>query len=322
MRIAILGATGFIGAACTRHFKQKWYKIYSFWRTTNPHTSLQKISTYTARDINQSLWQKIECDILIHAAASTSLTENLDTMIKNNVSSRNNIQDSFKWLKHIVYISSSSVYQGLEGEIDESILIDEKNLTNPYAKSKYLAEKKILSTSDTKTTILRPRAIYGVGDRVLLYTALNKLFLWKPILIGNWKYKTSLTHINTLIQAIDLTINNQQKTNMIYNVADQKSYSYAEVYNKIAKEFLDTTPIHIPLWCAKPLCDQKLFWFNDYVRDIFTKDKILDIWKLKKLGRIWNQDFMEKITEIKMRVWKIWWIKEFLMNYNNLPRMI
>lgn len=59
---------------------------------------------------------------------------------------------------------------GQSGLITEEVTIDNTKLTNPYARTKHEAEERFkrLIPAHIKLTILRPRAVYGIGDTTLL----------------------------------------------------------------------------------------------------------------------------------------------------------
>jgi len=109
----------------------------------------------------------------------------------------------------------------------------------PYGKSKRLAELKLIENSKNfeNVTILRPRAIYGVGDTTLLPRILKLIFGKIIFLPANKKTITSLTAISNLLYAIYLTINSDMNGIKIYNVADNCRYNLNDVIYKVGNKF-------------------------------------------------------------------------------------
>lgn len=271
MKIAVTWSNGFVWSYVVKYFS-KDYKILAFNR--NIEESKWNID-YLKWDIRDKYLWKIDCDIFIHSAADTTIENSKITMINNNVKSNKNIVDLLNnsECKHFIYISSSSVYQWLSGLISSNVIINQENLLNSYSLSKYLSEQYLINNlnKSIKLTILRPRAIYGKWDNVLVPKILkNKLFS-RLILPWNWQNKTSITNINDFISVIDEIMVHWKK--WIYNCFT-KTDTYENLYKKIVIDYKLKWIIKVPIFIFKFLM---IFNKNkySYIIDTFDNDKIL-----------------------------------------------
>ncbi len=282
MKIAITWSNGFVWSHAVKYFSQK-NEIIAFQRQKY---QIQNNITYKKWDLRDAYNDSFDSDLFIHAAADTGYEKSKQEMMEQNVISNKNVLDivNNSHCKHFIYISSSSVYQWLSWCIDESVEIDENNLENSYSYSKYLAEKYIKENlkKDIKLTILRPRAIYGIWDRVLEPNILKHQLFWRLILLWNGQNITSLTSIDHFIHTIDLVIKKQTSNFEIFNVSDLVTKNMEENYREIVRKYRLKWIIKIPIWILKVfkcLNRNKI----SYLIDNFEKDKILNLWKIQSI---------------------------------------
>lgn len=287
MKIAITWSNGFVWSYLVSFFSKE-HEIIAFQRQKY---EVQNNITYKKWDLRDIYTDSFDCDIFIHAASDTWYEKSKQEMMKQNVISNQNVLDivNRSHSKHFIYISSSSVYQWLSGVIDETTEIDENNLENSYSYSKYMAEKYIQEhlRKDIKLSILRPRAIYGIWDRVLEPNILKHQIFKRLLLLGNGKNITSITSIENFIQFIDIIVKKQTTCFEIFNVSDIKTKSIEENYKEISKKYSCKWIIKIPIFLLK------IFYFINpnkisYLIDNFDKNKVLNIAKSKKYWYSWD----------------------------------
>ena len=224
MKILLTGATGFVGAHVLRHFSQA-HDITVVARQTAPPKAMEDfLSDYIRADIAEKIprWSGDAC---IHVAGLATDKAKYSELYAANVVGTQRLFEAAD-CPHFVHISSASVYddaRSLHRETDEIPL---SNL-NFYGQTKRLAELKLLEMNDLdkrSLTVLRPRAIYGTGDRVLLPRMLNFGKNGKIVAPGDLNVRLSMTHIQNLIQAIALSIEQPTEGSRIFNVADAAPY--------------------------------------------------------------------------------------------------
>jgi nucleoside-diphosphate-sugar epimerase len=280
MKIAITWSNWFVWSYVVKYFSKE-NEIIAFQRQKDEIVWNIK---YIKWDLREKFSKDIDFDIFIHCASDTWYWKTKKEMIENNVFSNKNILELVNKLncKHFIYISSSSVYQWISWVIDENIIINEKNLTNSYSLTKYLAEQYIINNlnKNIKLTILRPRAIYWSWDRVLEPNILKHKIWNRLLLLWNGKNITSLTSIESLINSIFLVIRNQKNNFEIFNISDEKTKNMEEIYLEISKKYNLSWIIKIPIQIIKTF---EFFNKNkiSYLIDSFEKEKILNIKKIR-----------------------------------------
>lgn len=272
MKIAITWSNWFVWSYLVDFF-WKDNKVYAFNRKMK---KLEWNIEYIKWDLNYKFQDDIDFDIFIHCASDTWYEKSKKEMIRNNVEINKNVIDLVNKsnCKHFLYISSSSVYQWLSGEIKANIKINKNNLKNSYSLTKFLAEEYIKENirNDIRLTILRPRAIYWKWDRVLIPNILKNQILWRLILPWNWKQVTSLTEINFFIDKINKFIENRKY--WVYNISSEVN-NYEDLYKQIVREYNLKWIIKVPMFIFRIL---SIFNNNNkysYIVDTFWNDKVL-----------------------------------------------
>lgn len=235
MKIAITGANGFVGAALCRYFYRAGHEIIALGNKDKPNPDLLTIARYIKTDISKII-PEIEADVCIHTAALPSDTDTYKSLIISNVEGTLNVVEAAKNCSHLIHISSSSVYQFKNGPVSEDEASINEKLSD-YGETKLLAEDimDLNIPNHQKRLILRPRAIYGIGDRILLPRILRLIrgnFLLCPL---KKHIQTSLTHIDNVAYAIDLFLAQRNSAPLqIFNLTDDKPYFLRELVLQLA----------------------------------------------------------------------------------------
>jgi nucleoside-diphosphate-sugar epimerase len=285
MKIIITGATGSLGAFLTRWFSRRGHEIIAVGRMKNPPSRLFDYATYLQTDITN------ECtfpaaDVCIHTAAIADDKASKTNLYNTNVTGTKNVALAAKHCNTFIHISSSSVYLHSNKLLTEE-MAGEKNgeKLSAYGKSKLLAEKVLTETyANDACYILRPRGIYGPGDKVLLPRLLKLVRRNKMLRPGSMQVNLSMTHFENFATAIDCCIHSEKKGLHIYNVADDKTY----VLYDIAKKLLCT--LHktklsdkaLPLWVLKVLSGLRIGDATPLFLQTVSKSLAMDISKIKE----------------------------------------
>lgn len=285
MRIIITGATGSLGAYLTRYFSLKGNDVIATGRDKNPPVALLKYATYFQADITKT-FQFPEADICIHTAALSDDKASPGDLYEPNVIGTKQVTEASKFCKKFIHISSSSVYLPHDKPINEEMAGKQNNkLLSSYGKSKLLSEEMLIKTTTHESCyILRPRAFYGAGDRVILPRLLklvkNNVFS-RP---GKMEIAVSLTHYENIAIAIQLCIDSEKKGLHIYNVADDQPYVLVDIIRKIIKEIYgeQLPEKEIKIAFLKLLAYFKIGGITPLLVRSFTNDMVLDISKIKK----------------------------------------
>jgi nucleoside-diphosphate-sugar epimerase len=247
MRIAVTGASGFIGGAIATALVADGHSVIGFGRRPSGWNG-----DYREWDLARTpLADTPEVDAVIHAAAVT------DERAPLAVAMRANRDGTFRALvafpgARFVHLSTSSVYDAFTPTIDavESDGPAELFLSS-YSRSKVAAEREVARVGGI---ILRPHAVYGPGDTTLLPRILAGVHGRHLRLPNGAHVLHTLTHIDNLLQAVRLSLAVQLEpgASRIYNVGDDAPVMLDEVLAELLTKQgrVDVTLASIPYSAA------------------------------------------------------------------------
>jgi Nucleoside-diphosphate-sugar epimerases len=303
--VFITGATGFVGAALVRHFHALNWKVIAQGRG-DPPPGLSAVAEYVQADIARAI-PRVRADVAVHAAALASDSASWEQLYAANVLGTRHVLEACGDCRCLVYVSSSSVYDFTSTVHEESEPCCLGGLS-AYGRSKRIAEDWLLSQewSGRPLFVLRPRAVYGPGDRVLLPRLLRLVrggSIWAP---GGMLAKTSLTHVRNLCEAVQLCAEREDGGSRVYNVADLTPYSMAEAVKAMLEAVagralqLRDLPLAPLVWSAKLLETLRVpSNFTPYSLAAVTKDNVLDIQSIRReLGYVGRADVWGALPEM------------------------
>lgn len=285
MKIIITGATGSLGAYLIRWFAAKGHQVIAVGRVQNPPANLLKCASYIQSDIRKALLLP-EADVCIHTAAIADDKATAAELYKANVTGTANVAKAAKHCKTFIHISTSSVYVNSNKLLTEEMAGETSSeKLSKYGKSKLLAEeilKKIVEND--ACFVLRPRGIYGAGDKVLLPRLLKLVRNKKMIRAGSMNVKLSMTHFSNVAMAIESCIYSQKKGLHIYNVADDETYVLYDVVKKLFAAIYshDLYEKKVPLWVLKCMSVLKMGEATPLFINTVSRSLVLDLSKIKR----------------------------------------
>ncbi|MEL6588140.1 MAG: NAD(P)-dependent oxidoreductase [Pseudomonadota bacterium] len=165
MEILVTGTSGFVGGAVGMYLRGRGHRVTGVSRSA-PRTGAVDVAI--PHDLTQPMGDLPPFDAVVHAAALSSPWGRPGAYEAANVDgTRHARQVAARTGAPFVLISSSSV---LYAAGDQEGLLEETHPTTPpvndYARTKRAAEAFTMAYGGP-WTILRPRAVFGVGDTVL-----------------------------------------------------------------------------------------------------------------------------------------------------------
>lgn len=256
MKIAITGATGFIGKYLVLKHLEMGDEVHIMSR--KKHTSfdfpkLVKIFNADLLDKKEVLDLFVEnVDILYHCAAEI---RDESKMVKVNVEGTNNLIQSAKGkVKHWVQLSSTGVYGHiLSGNVTEN---QKLNPMNTYEKSKVASDKLVIEAGLNyffSYSILRPSNVFAPDMRnqslFQLIKAIDKgLFFF----IGPKGANANYIPVENVVYALTLLGKDERAKGNIYNLSD--SLPIESFIGLIAMMLNKSTPkMRMPLYLMKGL---------------------------------------------------------------------
>jgi nucleoside-diphosphate-sugar epimerase len=215
MHVLLTGATGFLGYRTLEHFAHsiEITRITAVGRTIkSSHQVIHPKVTYSLGDLSDEEFVAQlfdEVDVVVHAAALSSPWGEPSHFHNANVLPMQHLINNVKGknIKRFVYISTPSMY--FDGNDRINIReIDQlpKRFINAYAATKRQAER-LLEHSGLPFISLRPRALTGRGDTVIMPRLIRAYDEGRLKIIGNGKNVVDLTSVANVVDAIELSIN-------------------------------------------------------------------------------------------------------------------
>ena len=208
-RYVVTGATGFLGGALTEALLSAGHEVTALGRNRDRLVYLRSLGALAdmmelEEDVG-NLANKFgtKPDAVIHCAALSRAWGPASAFERVNVRGTSRVVQAalLGECRHFVSISSPSIMFRLE----DRLKVREDEIPpmpiNAYARSKGAAEVLVKAADPMPRTILRPRAIYGIGDVTLLPRLGNACR--RPIpYVNDGRAATDPTHVDDVVGAI------------------------------------------------------------------------------------------------------------------------
>jgi len=259
--ILITGATGFLGFRTLERFAADLSvnKIIATGRTKKPGMIVEsdlveyRLGDLTDSEFVNSLTKGV--NVIIHCAALSSPwgTEE-EFRLANLVPQELLIQAAEREkVERFVFISTPSLYFNFKDRIN---IKESEPLPNPlvnnYASTKREAEL-LLEKSSLSFVILRPRALTGRGDTVIMPRLIRAYQEGRLKIVGNGKNKVDLTSVSNVVDAIELSISaTGDALNQTYNISNgEPVYLWDSVRTVLNRLEMDLPSKKVPYGIVK-----------------------------------------------------------------------
>lgn len=216
MNILVTGATGFVGFRLLQHLQCQGHKLLATGRDPVMGEKIRRLGIpflpgdITHPDFAESLPPGQEA--VIHLAGLSSPWGPYPAFYRANVTGTQNIlRACFKHdVRRFVQLSSPSIY--VDGTRSRQHVSEDEPLpptfTNAYAQTKHLADQLVLEAAaqGLETVLLRPRAVIGAGDTVIVPRLLRAHAEGRLRIIGDGRNVVDLTGINNVCHGVDCAL--------------------------------------------------------------------------------------------------------------------
>jgi dihydroflavonol-4-reductase len=254
-RVLVTGATGFIGSHLVERLINLGYDVYVLMRSdSNPRWLQEKKVQFIFGDFEEpcGIPALSNIDYIFHLGGATRALRQKDFYRINyegTVTLLNTAQD-IKGLKGFVFLSS----QAAAGPATNDRAVKEADTprpVSPYGKSKLLAEEAVLRFREKfHVTILRPCGVYGPRDSYMLelFRQISKSFIPS---VGKGPMYLNFCYIDDIVQALLLSIKQDQPSGEIFFITDGERYSF-DYFADVVSSALKIKPrrVVIPSWVA------------------------------------------------------------------------
>lgn len=243
MHVLITGATGFLGGRILKEFSEykELTKITATGRILASENRIQKGHIqYVLGDLTDGLFVQSlfsdAVDIVVNCASLSSPWGSYkDFYTANCTTQKHLISVSIKAnVKRFIYISSPSIYFNFKHvfNLNEDSPLP-KVLVNQYAVTKLEAES-YLKDSGLSYVTLRPRALIGEGDTVIMPRLIRSFKEGRLKIMGDGENIVDLTSVRNMVQAVWLAINtSEENCSQAYNITNSEPVNLWKSINTV-----------------------------------------------------------------------------------------
>jgi nucleoside-diphosphate-sugar epimerase len=228
MRVAVTGASGFIGGAVARDLAAHGHEVIGFGRRPDAF-----------REGRYRMWHLTSgplanapvVDAVVHAAGLVDDWAPLAEATAVNVEGTRRVIEAFPGVR-FVHISSSSVYSPFHPTVNEVETARlPRRFLSTYSRTKVESEALF---DGLNAAILRPHAVYGRGDTTLLPRLRDSVRDGRLAMPAGGNVLHTVTSIHNLVQAVRLAVPNAAPRG-IFNVGDAEPVTLGPLVREILR---------------------------------------------------------------------------------------
>ena len=230
MRVALTGATGFLGGALTRAYRSMGADLVALVRKSSYVPPLEELGVELIygdlTDENSLIELTKSADLAIHCAAYTGEFGPWDLFYKTNILSTKNFLEAClkNGCPRSIYVSSVAVYgNGRQHRGTEEDAAYESLVIDYYTRSKIAADKLALDyfiRHNLPVTVVRPGYIWGEGDRAIMPRLIEAIKLGRLAVVDGGKNLMNLAHVDNVVDGVLLAAKSDNAIGQAYNLTD------------------------------------------------------------------------------------------------------
>ncbi|WP_199253945.1 NAD-dependent epimerase/dehydratase family protein [Mycolicibacterium mengxianglii] len=245
-RIAVTGATGFVGQILVKHLAVHGYEVVGVSESAKPPPGIADyLHAYRPADLTRG-WPKVRnLAGLVHLAGLAAVGPSFDRPQEYITTNSAMITHLFEqaladgWQGRAIVVSSGAVYGGAvdpKGFTEESPLL----ATSPYVVSKLLVERQAeyYRRRGVDALVVRPFNHIGPGQHpgFIVPDLTAKVVAWQPgaeLPVGNLDSKRDYTDVRDIVSAYQALLELQEPRDATYNVCTGVARSGREILEAI-----------------------------------------------------------------------------------------
>jgi nucleoside-diphosphate-sugar epimerase len=243
MKVIITGATGFLGRNLAEGFRDDGMEVVATGRSTGAGAQLRSRGIdFRAADIRDpaavgGAFEPADC--VVHCAALAGDWGRHDDFHAANVLGTRHVVEACArhGIAKIIFISTPSIYYTGADRYD--ISEDDPLPTNqasPYSRTKLIAESELMAKAgrDLDAIVLRPRAVYGPHDRIIVPRIIQLARRRRFPLIGGGRALTDVTDVDNFVDAVRACLRAEPGAwNQVYNISNDEPISMRDWFGQM-----------------------------------------------------------------------------------------
>ena len=262
MRIAITGASGFVGTALTDWLISRGHSVVGLTRGGGAADPRVMTRTITGLDDSQGLRRAFDsAHVVVHLAARVHVMRDnaadpLAECRRVNVDGARAAHAAARDAGVRRFVLLSSVKAMGEGRALPYRESDPPAPADPYGISKLEAEQALLAlaaSTGIEVVIIRPPLVYGPGVGANFAALMRAVARGVPLPLGAVNNRRSLVAIDNLVDLINTCVEHPAAANEIFLVSDGEDLSTPELVRRLARAMgrpARLIPVPVPLLLA------------------------------------------------------------------------
>ncbi|MGE5074086.1 MAG: NAD-dependent epimerase/dehydratase family protein [Anaerolineae bacterium] len=244
MKALVTGATGFIGGALARRLHGAGWQVTGLGRNTTALAELESAGIATRRcdlaDQAAAIDVCREQEVVFHSAAHASDWGSPNDFVLNNVVATRNIIAGCQQhaVRRLVHVSTPSLYFHFRERLNVREDDPLPPPMNDYARTKRMAEDEVnrACREGLPSVTIRPSAVFGPGDRILLPRLLDRLERRVLPIIGDGGAIVDLTYVENVVDALILCADARPTAiGKVYNITNGEPVRIWDLVRRICK---------------------------------------------------------------------------------------
>jgi nucleoside-diphosphate-sugar epimerase len=259
MKILVTGGTGFLGQHLTRTLLVAGHTVSMMGRDfSQVAPSLQKEVLPVVCDLRDRDAIRQACrdmDAVYHVGALSAAWGKRADFFATNVEGTRAVVEGCRehGVKRLIYVSSPSVvFTGADQQNVTEALPYPRRFVSIYSLTKKLGEDLVNAAAPAlETVIVRPKAIFGPGDRTLLPQLIAAARRRRLPQIGAGRNLVDLTYVENVAAALLLALHADAASGKTYNITNDEHIPLWNVIKQVLEELqLSTQLCQMPLSVA------------------------------------------------------------------------
>lgn len=252
MKVVVTGGTGFLGRHVVWRLASRGHDVAFTGRSARAAAAVEALAggdvAFTPVDHGDARARAAldalcaDADAIVHCAALAAPWGRRQAFERSNVAATDEVLAAchVRGVAKLVHVSSPSIcfdYADRLGIREDDPLPPP---VNDYARTKRLAEERVLAAGLPHAVVLRPRAIFGPWDNALLPRLVRLMRLGRLPLLRGGRALVDLTYVDNVVDAVEAALAlpaSPAGVRPVFNVSNGEPVEVRDLFARIAQAF-------------------------------------------------------------------------------------